>query len=151
MPGDIYQISMGTKEGHRDAAVMAFREFGRGLGNSIANTLALIDGIVVLGGGITAAWDLFAPDMFSEINRNYTDPGGNAFPRLSYRVYNLEDDSLFPEFAEGKIREIMVPGSGRKVVYDELQRTGVGRSSLGASRSIALGAYVFALQQMDAK
>jgi glucokinase len=151
MPGDIYEIAMGTKEGNRNAAVMAFREFGRGLGNSIANTLALIDGIVVLGGGITAAWDLFVSDMFSEINRNYTDPEGNAFPRLSYRVYNLEDDSLFPEFAEGKIREIKVPGSGRKVVYDELQRTGVGRSSLGASRSIALGAYMFALQQMDAK
>ncbi len=150
MPREIYDIARGHMGGNRDAAADSFREFGRGLGNSVANTLALIDGIVVLGGGITAAWELFAPAMFEEINRNYLDPEGIPAPRLSYRVFNLEDDSLFGEFSRGKINEVVVPGSGRRVVYDELPRTGIGLSKLGASRSIALGAYTFALQQLDA-
>jgi predicted NBD/HSP70 family sugar kinase len=149
MPKDIYEIAHGLKPGDREAALEAFREFGKGLGYSIANTMALIDGIVVLGGGITSAWDLFAPTMFSAIDHPYEDPQGNQLSRLSYRVFNLEDDSLFNEFARGEIREILVPGSGRKVVYDDLPRTGIGISKLGASRAIALGAYAFALQQLD--
>lgn len=151
MPRDIYEIAHGLKAGNREAALLAFREFGTGLGYSVANTLALIDGIVVLGGGITSAWDLFAPHMFSAIKHPHEDPDGNQLPRLSYRVFNLEDNSLFKEFATGDIREIEVPGSGRKVVYDDLPRTGIGISKLGASRAIALGAYAFALQQLEEK
>jgi glucokinase len=151
MPSEIADIARGDREGDREAARKAFGEFGLALGYSVANTLALVDGIAVLGGGITAAWDLFAPSMFKAINGSFQDPGGNPLPRLSYRVYDLEDDALFGEFARGRIREVVVPSSGRKVVYDDLPRTGVGRSSLGASRSIALGAYLFALRKLDEK
>ncbi|MFO7934899.1 MAG: ROK family protein [Bacteroidales bacterium] len=149
MPGEIHDIATGKKEGNAEAAREAFIQFGKGLGNSIANTMALIDGIVVLGGGITAGWDLFAPAMFDEINSGYEDFRGNKLPRLSYRVYNLEDERTFSEFVRGRIREITVPRSSRKISYDDLPRTGVGRSALGASRAIALGAYAFALQQLD--
>lgn len=149
MPKEIYEIAHGKRAGNREAAVEAFREFGEGMGYSIANTLSLIDGIVVLGGGITSAWDLFAPHMFEAINRPYRDPAGHPLSRLSYRVYNLEEESVFTEFAQGQIREIEIPGSQRKVVYDDLPRTGIGISTLGASRAIALGAYAFALQQLD--
>ncbi|HER07849.1 MAG TPA: ROK family protein [Bacteroides sp.] len=149
MPAGIYEIAKANGEAAREAAREAFVRFGRGLGSSIANAMSLIDGIVVLGGGITAAWDLFAPAMFREINREYRDFRGNSFPRLSYKVYNLEDEHTFGEFVRGKTREITVPGSGRKITYDDLPRTGVGRSALGASRAIALGAYAFALQQLD--
>jgi len=151
MPGEIHEIAKGKKEGHPQAAREAFVQFGRGLGGSIANAMSLIDSIVVLGGGITAAWDLFAPAMFAEINREYRDFRGNRFPRLSYKCYNLEDEGTFEEFVRGRTREITVPGSGRKISYDDLPRTGVGRSALGASTAIALGAYAFALQQLDLK
>lgn len=151
MPSEISEIARGVRKGNQKAALRAFSEFGTGLGHSVANTLALIDGIVVLGGGITAAWDLFSPSMFTVINGSYLDPAGNLLSRLSYRVYNLEDKSVFGEFARGRIRELSVPPGGRKVVYDDLPRTGVGLSSLGASKSIALGAYAFALQMLDAK
>lgn len=149
MPGDIHEIAQGSREGSREAAVEAFRIFGRALGNSIANTMSLIDGIVVLGGGLTGAWDLFAPDMFSEINGYYLTPEGDKLRRLSYHVFNLEEESAFGEFARGKVREVTVKGSGRRITFDEMARTGVGLSKLGASRSIALGAYAFALNQMD--
>jgi len=149
MPGDIYKIAKGSQEGNREAALESFREYGRSLGGSIANTLSLFDGIVVLGGGITAAWDLFAPVMFEEINRTYQDFRGVANPRLSYQVYNLEDETVFSDFAGRKGKEVVIPGSGRTILYDADPRTGVGLSRLGASNAIALGAYAFALQQLD--
>jgi len=149
MPEEIYNIARGKAEGAQDAALESFRSFGRSLGNSIANTLSLFDGIVVLGGGITAAWDLFAPFMFEEIDRPYLDLWGNPSPRLSYKVYNLEDEGLMKKFAGGTEKELVVPGSGRKVLYDGYPRTGVARSRLGASKATALGAYAFALHQLD--
>ncbi|MFW5877680.1 MAG: ROK family protein [bacterium] len=149
MPRDIYAIANGTREGFTEAARASFKQFGKSLGNSIANAMSLIDALVVLGGGITASWDLFAPAMFEEINRTYNDYEGNVFPRLSYRVYNLEDPLEFRKFAEGSTNEIIVPGSGRKIKYDDLPRNGIGLSKLGASQAIALGAYAFALQQLD--
>jgi len=149
MPKDIYAIAKGNLQGNAQAAIESFVRFGKSLGNSIANSISLIDALVVLGGGITAAWDLFAPALFEEINKKYIDYRGNRFSRLSYKVYNLEDSSDFEQFAKGKLREIKVPGSGRRIVYDDLPANGIGLSMLGASKSIALGAYAFALKQLD--
>jgi glucokinase len=149
MPGDIYDIATGSREGNREAALESFQAFGRSLGGSIANTLSLFDGIVVLGGGITAAWHLFSPAMFREINRPYKDFRGNVMSRLSYPVYNLEDQSDLEKFCSLKGRDLEIPGSGRRVAYDAEPGTGVGLSRLGASRAIGLGAYAFALQQLD--
>jgi glucokinase len=148
MPKDIASIAKGEMKGNRDAAISSYAEFGEGLGSSIANTLSLIDGIVVLGGGITAAWDLFAPAMFKEINRNYRDYRGNLSERLSFRVFNLEDENAFKAFLSGRKQTVKVPGSGRKVEYDDEPRTGIVKSKLGASRAIALGAYAYAMQKM---
>jgi glucokinase len=149
MPKDIYNIAKGVKYGNQEAAIESFNQFGIGLGNAIANIVSLVDGIVVLGGGLTAAWDLFSPAMFKELLRPYENFKGVKSPRLSFKIYNLEDDSVFNEFAAGKITEIIVPGSGRKILYDDLPRTGIGVSKLGASKAIWLGAYVYALQKMD--
>jgi len=149
MPADIAEIATGRKKGFRNAAILAFREYGTALGNSIANIMSLIDGLVVLGGGITAAWDLFSPSMFEAINRSYTNPLGEKSDRLSYKVFDLGNPEIFPEFAMGRKSRITVPGSNREVEYDELARSAVGLSKLGASRAIALGAYAFALQQLD--
>jgi len=150
MPKDIADIASGLQKGNKAAAVESFRQFGEGLGNSICNVLVLIDGIVVLGGGITAAWDLFSPAMFAAVNKQYKDSHGNLTPRLSIKVYNLEDESVFKEFAAGGEKELVVPGSNRKVWYDDSPRSGIGVSKLGASKSIALGAYAYAIQQLNA-
>jgi glucokinase len=42
-----------------------------------------------------------------------------------------------------------VPGSDRKVAYDPLKRVGVGLSRLGTSQAVAIGAYAFALAELD--
>ena len=151
MPKDIYDIAAGARQGNPDAAKVSFITYGKALGNSMANAMSLIDALVVTGGGITAAWDLFAPSMFEEMNREYKDFRGNRSSRLSYKVFNLEDEAEFALFAKGEVKEITVPLSGRKIQYDALARNGVGLSSLGASEAIALGAYAFALQQLDQK
>jgi glucokinase len=44
-----------------------------------------------------------------------------------------------------------VPGTNDKVLYDSLQRIGVGMSRLGTSEAVAIGACAFALQKLDEK
>jgi glucokinase len=148
MPKDIHDIAAGKVPGNREAAFHAFRTFGEALGNSVANMLTLIDGIVVIGGGLTAAWDLFAPSMFSEINRQYENTLGEQYARLSVKVFNLEDESAFGEFANGSVKPLRIPSSERVVVYDELQRAGIGLSKLSASAAIAIGANAFAVRKL---
>lgn len=149
MPEDIAQIANGKMDGDKNAALESFRKFGEALGSSIANIITLIDGLVVLGGGITAAWDLFSPAMFKEINRKYLHFTGTSNDRLSFRVFNLEDNNRFEEFALGKVEKLAINGAADFIEFDSLPRTGVGVSRLGASNAIALGAYTFALQQLD--
>lgn len=149
MPKDIAEIATGATEGNRDAAIASFNEFGEALGSSVGNVLTLIDGIVVIGGGITAAWNLFSKAMFDELNRKIFNFEGIPSNKLSYRVFNLEDDTVFSEFARGNMVKVKVPGSDRTIKYDNFARTGVGISKLGASKAIALGAYAFALQKLN--
>lgn len=102
MPKDIYDIAKGTKPGNIPAAQKSFEHYGRALGGSIANVLTLIDGVVVIGGGLSASWDLFAPAMFSELNRKLENFRGDPVERLSFKVFNLEDPLVFETFAKGE-------------------------------------------------
>ncbi len=49
------------------------------------------------------------------------------------------------------VREITVPGTAHRISYDPLPRTAVGVSRLGTSEAVAVGAYAFALQQLEHK
>jgi len=151
MPVDIYNIAHGKSDGNSEAAIEAFRLYGENLGNSIASILTFIDGIVVLGGGIVASWDLFSPAMFKELSREITNFKGDASPRLSYSVYNLEDKLVLDEFAKGKAKSLQVPGASHTIEYDSMARVGVGVSKLSASRVISLGAYAYASQEIGIK
>ena len=148
MPKDIFDIAKGTSEGNKNAAIHSFRIFGEALGSSIANILTLIDGIVVIGGGLAAAWELFSPAMFAEVNRNYEDPSRCKFSRLSVKVYNLEDEITFDEFSKGRVKSLQIPSSNRVVMYDNIARVGIGLSKLSASSAIAIGANAFAIQKL---
>ena len=55
----------------------------------------------------------------------------------------------FEQFARGEARSLKVYGSDREVVYDPQKRVGVMRSKIGASKAISLGAYAFALTELD--
>jgi glucokinase len=149
-PKEIFAIGRGEKPGNRDAAREAFRRMGEAAGDALANAMTLIDGIVVIGGGLTGAAELFLPALVTEMNAPYDSPWGRN-PRLEVKVFDLEDPAARAAFVKGEALEVVVPGSGRKVAYDPLQRIGVGLSRLGTSRATALGAYAFALSALDAR
>ena len=67
------------------------------------------------------------------------------------RVFDLDDEAEFAEFVAGESREITVPGTDRKVIYDPMKRTGVAMTQIGASKAISVGAYNFALSRLDAQ
>jgi glucokinase len=149
-PREIFAIGKGEKPGPRTAAVEAFRRMGEAAGDALASAVTLVDGVVVIGGGLTGAAELFLPALVAEMNGSFETPSGRI-PRLEVKAFNLEDPAERAAFVKGAAREVVVPGSGRRVTYDPLKRIGVGLSRLGTSRATALGAYAFALTALDAR
>jgi glucokinase len=147
-PKDIFAIGRGEKPGNREAAVEAFRRMGEAAGDALASAITLIDGLVVIGGGLTGAADLFLPALVAEMRSTFETASG-PIPRLEMKAFNLEDAGERAAFVNGGAREVVVPGSGRRLAYDPLQRVGVGLSRLGTSRAVAIGAYAFALAELD--
>jgi glucokinase len=147
-PKDIFAIARGEMPGDREAAVEAFRRMGEAAGDALASAVTLVDGLVVIGGGLTGAADLYLPALVAEMGSPFATPSGPV-PRLEMRAFNLEDAGERAAFVRGEPREVVVPGSGRKVAYDRLPRVGVGLSRLGTSRAVAIGACAFALAELD--
>lgn len=147
-PKDIYEIGMGLKEGNKDAAVKAFAHMSEVVGDALSNAITLLDGLIVVGGGISGAHPLFMPMLVDEMNSSFDKPDGKL-PRLIQKVFNLEDENSMNKFLTGEAKEIEVYGSEKKVSYDPLLRTGVGVSKLGTSKAVAIGAYSFALNKLD--
>jgi len=148
-PKAIFEVGTGRREGNRDAALEAFRQLGEVAGDAIAQASTLVDGLVVIGGGLLGAWPLFLPALVNEMNGTYAGHGAERLRRSIAVAFNLEDPAQLNTFIEGDAREIVVPGSDRRVRYDALPRIGVGISRLGTSEAIRIGAYAFALKELD--
>jgi glucokinase len=148
-PKEICEIGLGKLPGHRSAALDAFRQLGEVAGDAMANALTLVDGLGVIGGGISAAWPLFLPTLTSELNSAYTAPDGHEVRRLASMAFNLEDPVQTEKFLAGETRRIKVPGSRKEISYDPCQRIGIGISRLGTSEAVAIGAYAYALNKLD--
>ncbi len=148
-PKDIFEIAEGTKEGNREAAVKAFEEMGEIAGDAMATAVTLMDGLIVIGGGITAAKKHIMPALFRALRSKLHTLGGEEVNRVQMKVYDLDDKEEFAEFAHGEQRLIKVYGSDREVAYDPQKRIGVALSKMGASKAISVGAYTFALSQLD--
>lgn len=149
-PKTIAEIARGETDGNADAAAKAFRRMGEIVGDVLAQALTLVDGLAVIGGGLAAAHPLFLPAVVDAMNGVYTKPDGAVQARLVSRAYNLEDAESTREFVANHARTIRVPGSEREVTYDPNIRTAVG-ISLKTSESVAVGAYAFALRQLDTR
>jgi glucokinase len=148
-PKVIFDIGQGTQPGNRKAALEAFRLLGEVVGDAMAQALNLVDGLAVIGGGISGSWPLFLPALVDELNSTYIAPNGGQFRRLVQVALNLEDTGQRKKFLKGATREITVPGAKRKLKYDPLARLGVGISRLGTSEAVAIGACAFALRELD--
>lgn len=148
-PMGIEKIAEGQIAGDREAALLAFQAMGEVIGDAIANALTLIDGLAVMGGGISKAHRLFLPQIMSELNGRFVLADGQPLSRLVTRAFNLEDSADRACFLKGELREVTIPGTTKTIKYDALQRVGVGVSRLGTSEAIAIGAYAYALNQLD--
>lgn len=148
-PKEIYEIGMGDRPGDRDAARRSFEAFGRDAGDAIANAVTLVDGLVVIGGGLSGAWKLFLPRLVEEMNTPYETMSGHKLERMEVQAFNLEDDKGLARFLHSDATEIEVPFSTRRVVFDPNKKVGVGMSRLGTSKAVSIGAYAFALAKLD--
>lgn len=148
-PKDICEIADGKRPGNAEAARKAFEELGETAGDAMAVAVQLVDGIIVLGGGITAASHLFLPALLKEMRSTFSTLGGDSLPRVQMEVMNLDDPVEFGRFARGNRKTITVPGTNLTVDYDSMKRVGVTCSKLGASKAISAGAYAFALSKLD--
>lgn len=146
-PFDIYQIAKGQVEGNKAAALETFSDFGTALGEALATVVTLLDGIVVLGGGVSKAYDLFAPAMLAQMNDSIGSQNG-IHDRLVHQVFNLEDSEDLKKMIHGKPVDIKVYGTDTTVTYDSMVRTGVGLSKNKTDFIIAQGAYAFALNNL---
>ncbi len=148
MPREIFDIAQGTKEGNKEAALKAYELTGRALGDTIANLLTFTDGIAVIGGGITGARDLYMPAVMEELDSNFKPSNTEELPRLVQKVFNLDNEEERSSFYKDYSRTLPIPGSDKTISYDPMPRLAVATSKMGASESISLGAYAFALQQI---
>ena len=146
---DIYRIAEGTLEGDREAALNAFARFGEAAGYAIAQAACMLDGIIVLGGGVSKAAKFYMPAMLREIRTEMHTLDGRAMPRVPSVIYNLEDPAEFEAFVKGKTKDINVFGTEQKILIDTERRLGITLSQLGTSRATAIGAYCFALHALD--
>lgn len=148
-PKEIFEIGMGQLPGNVQAARQAYATLGEVVGDALANALTLIDGLAVIGGGLAGAAPLFLSRLVEEMNGTISNCNGEQVRRLTQQTFNLDDPVQREEFLHGKTREINVPRSERTIAYDPLQRIGVAVSELGTNRAVAIGAYAYALQQLD--
>ena len=148
-PKDIYEIGLGNKEGNKDAALKAFAEMGEVIGDALANAITLLDGLIVIGGGLSNAYPLFIESILNHMNGTIESYSGEKLPRIVQKCFDLEDVDDTKQFLQGQVKEVQVPGTEKTIMYDSLMRLGIGRAVLDTSHSVAVGAYAFALNELD--
>lgn len=150
-PYDIFMIAEGQRPGNKDAAVKAFEKFGTVAGDVFAIAASLLDAIIVVGGGLTGAMKYIKPALLREMRSSLSTVSGETVARVQPQVFDLDSDADFALFAKGDPIEIDVPGTSRKVIFERAKQTGVATSEIGASKAISIGAYNYALSQIDKK
>jgi len=147
-PIDIANIARGLAPGDREAALETFKSFGNILGSTLANILTLFDASVVIGGGISASYSLFIQQTLNRLNGYYRSLDGNRIDRMEFKVFDIEDSGALSSFLIGNPTSVQIPGLDRYVNYDPLKRVAIGKSVLGTSKAISLGAYAYAIKQL---
>ena len=148
-PKDISEIAEGKRPGDMEAARHSFAELGEMAGDAIAMADTIVDGLVVIGGGMAHSSDLIFPSLVDEMNSKLKMMNGEQVGHTQMKVYNLEDPAQLAEFLKGGAVKVAVPGTDEQIDYDPLKRVGVLRTRIGASSAISLGAYMFALNELD--
>lgn len=148
-PKDIYDIAEGKIEGDKNAAISSFSMLGKAAGNAVNYALTLIDGVVVIGGGLSGAAKYIMPSFMETLREQIGTFSGESFPILQMKPYYLNNQDELTHFLTMETSEVQVPESDDKVTYYSEKKTGIVLSPLGANVAISMGAYAFALYQLD--
>ena len=146
---NIAEIAEGNIPGNPEAARKAFATMGKTLGEAIATSATLIDGLIVIGGGVMKAKKWIMPALMQALHKTLRTMKGENVNRMQMKVYDLDNPENFEEFAHGEVKRIKVYGQECYVDYDVQKRIGIGISRMGANKAVSVGAYVFALNQLD--
>ena len=148
-PKDIHDIAEGKMEGDKEAAARAFREMGEATGDVIIPAVSLTDGLVVLGGSMSRASKYINPPILEAMRSKINTLDGQELGRILMKVYDLDNKEERAEFIKGEQQKMKIYGSEIEVDFDPQKRIGIAVSKLGAGKAIAIGAYAFALDQLD--
>lgn len=144
-PKDIYGIAIGEKEGDRIAALKAYDNVARVIAESLANVINIIDGGVVIGGGIAGSSKLLLPQILKHLNGNIDGRKGEKYTRIVSQAFSFEEEISKQAFYQTGIKKIKVPFSNREIEFVGNKRIPVGISRLGTNKATMLGAYAVAL------
>ncbi len=148
-PVDLYHQASQSDHPDKDLIIECFQDFGRVLGEALAVAVTLVDGLVVIGGGLSNAADLFLPAVVQTMNAKIVTPDNGAVQRLEVKCYNLEDAKDRERFLTPFAKTVKIPFSEKEFSFDDHPRIGVGVTRLGTSQAIAVGAYAFALTHLN--
>ena len=137
-PREIFNIAEGTMAGSCEAAVQSFRQLGFAMADALAHALDIVDGLVVIGGGVSGAYKYIIPAAVEAI-QGWTQ----------MQVEDLTEEEGMSRFLNDTSVEIPVSGSAQSVRYRKEKKTGIAVSHLGTSTAVSLGAYAYALSQID--
>lgn len=147
-PFEIYKIAKGLRKGNKKAAIKAWEYFGKVLGEAASNAVTLTDSIIVIGGGLSGASDIFMPMVMETMNRKFEKADGSSMQRLETFAYGLNNPQCLSDFLKNESTEIKVPFSNETINYSPIKKVGIGITTLGTSNAVAKGAWHFALGQL---
>jgi glucokinase len=150
-PKQIFDIALGYQKGDARAAKASFEQLGKVLGDVLANAITLLDCNVVIGGGLSNAYPLFAPAMMAQLNGKISTYNGENINRLEVKAFNLENHEDSLAFYQSNPKMVKIPNVNKQVPYNWQKQVGIGRTRLGTSKAIAIGAYAYALNSIDSK
>ena len=107
-PKDIFDIAEGTAPGKRQAAIDSFHELGEVTADAIIHALDIVDGLVVIGGGLAGAAKYILPGIMNEMKRPVGTFGGDNFPSLQMDVFKLEEKEGLAAFLTERDSERIV-------------------------------------------
>ncbi len=137
-PKDIYEIASGIKPGQADAAQAAFAKMGEAMADALAHALDMVDGLVVVGGGLSGAASFIFPALIKAIG-----------PWVQMDVLDLTSEAGLQAFLSDDSSLVSIPGTEKQVRYRPGKKTGIAVSELGTSKAVSLGAYAYALSHID--
>lgn len=148
-PKEIFEIAERTKEGDHDAAIKSFEELGVLAAEAIAGALTLIDGLLVIGGGLSGASKYILPGILKTLRQNIKMANGATFSRMQNQIFDLTNTKEKEAFLKPNCKQVKIIQNDGYANYDIAKRTGIITSQIGTNRAVMCGAYAFAIQQLE--